>query len=71
MKMFSVSKLDYAIAINELKTKQQTYLYHNGNKHLIRVDKDGELSCNRCLGNISNNLSLKTSKCAIIDKWGF
>lgn len=31
MKMFSVSKLDYAIAINELKT----------------------------------------SKCAIIDKWGF
>lgn len=71
MKMFSVSKLEYAIAINDLKVKQLTYLYDKGNKYLIKIDKDNELSCNRLLGNKINSVSQKTSKCAIIDKWGF
>lgn len=70
MKIFNTSKNSYILAMKDLNTKQTTHLYNDGNKYLIRINKDGVLCCNRCLGNITENLSSKTLECAILNKWG-
>lgn len=71
MKLFELSKIDYADCLQDLKTKKQTYAYDNrGYKYLIYITCDNDLRCCRCLGNLTTNMSLKTSKCGFIDKWG-